>query len=102
MIHEFNSQAIVALTPTALFSIEDEDLSKLVWEDTEIARPSNSAITAKAEELKTEWESKAYARSRRAEYPEMGTQLNYIYDHGIDKWKTDIVDPVKAKYPKPE
>ena len=57
MIHEFNSQAIVALTPTALFSIEDEDLSKLVWEDTEIARPSNSAITAKAEELKTEWES---------------------------------------------
>ena len=73
MIHEFNSQAIVALTPTALFSIEDEDLSKLVWEDTEIARPSNSAITAKAEELKTEWESKAYARSRRDEYPEMGT-----------------------------
>ena len=101
MIHEFNSQAIVALTPTALFSIEDEDLSKLVWEDTEIARPSNSAITAKAEELKTEWESKAYARFRRDEYPEMGTQLNYIYDHGIDKWKTDIVDPVKAKYPKP-
>ena len=34
-------------------------------------------------------------------YPDWGTQLDYIYHHGIDKWKTDIVDPVKAKYPKP-
>ena len=102
MIHEFNSQALVALTPTAKFSIEDEDLNKLVWEDTEIARPSNDAITAKAEELKTEWQAKAYARLRRDEYPDMGIQLNYIYDHGIDKWKTDMVDPIKKKYPKPE
>ena len=102
MIHNFNSSALLALTPTAKFSIENEDLSKLVWEDTEIARPSDSNITAKAEELKTEWESKAYARSRRDEYPEWDIQLNYIYDHGIDKWKTDIVDPVKAKHPKPE
>tara|TARA_R100000278_G_scaffold105659_1_gene82150 strand:+ start:479 stop:784 length:306 start_codon:yes stop_codon:yes gene_type:complete len=98
----FISQALIALTPTAAFYIEDEDLSKLVWEDTEIARPSDSAIRAKAEELKKEWESKAYARLRKDEYPEMGIQLNYIYDHGIDKWKTDIVDPIKKKYPKPE
>ena len=34
-------------------------------------------------------------------YPPIGDQLDYIYHHGIDKWKTDIVDPVKAKYPKP-
>ena len=34
-------------------------------------------------------------------YPPIGEQLDYIYHHGIDKWKTDIVDPVKAKYPKP-
>ena len=35
-------------------------------------------------------------------YPPIGEQLDYIYHHGIDKWKTDIVDPVKTKYPKPE
>ena len=98
----FITQALIALTPTAAFYIEDEDLSKLVWEDTKIARPSDSAVIAKAEELKKEWESKAYARLRRDEYPDMGTQLNYIYDHGIDKWKTDMVDPIKKKYPKPE
>ena len=34
-------------------------------------------------------------------YPNWQTQLDYIYHNGIDKWKTDIVDPVKAKYPKP-
>ena len=40
-----------------------------------------------------------YQRSKS--YPDFGTQLDYIYHNGIDKWKTDIVDPVKAKYPKP-
>ena len=34
-------------------------------------------------------------------YPPIGEQLDYICHHGIEKWKTDIVDPVKAKYPKP-
>ena len=34
-------------------------------------------------------------------YPPIGEQLDYIYHYGIDKWKTDIIDPVKAKYPKP-
>ena len=55
----------------------------------------------KYEELVKNYKSQAYARSRKNEYPDWGTQFNYIYDHGIDKWKTDIVDPIKAKYPKP-
>ena len=42
-----------------------------------------------------------YHRNRAREYPEWGEQLDYIYHNGIDKWKTDIVDPVKNKYPKP-
>ena len=42
-----------------------------------------------------------YQTQRKEEYPDSGTQFDYIYHHGIDKWKTDIVDPVKAKYPKP-
>ena len=43
-----------------------------------------------------------YKEDRRREYPEMGMQLDYIYHNGIDKWKTDMVDPIKKKYPKPE
>ena len=42
-----------------------------------------------------------YQKQRAAEYPDWGTQLDYIYHNGIAKWKTDIVDPVKTKYPKP-
>ena len=43
-----------------------------------------------------------YQADRALEYPDIGTQLDYIYHNGIEKWKTDIVDPVKQKYPKPE
>ena len=42
-----------------------------------------------------------YQHLRSLAYPDWDIQLEYIYDYGIEKWKTDIVDPVKAKYPKP-
>ena len=42
-----------------------------------------------------------YQTERELNYPDWGVQLDYIYHNGIDKWRTDIVDPVKAKYPKP-
>ena len=51
--------------------------------------------------LDAEYAAVKYKDDRKAEYPDWGTQLDYIYHNGIDKWKTDIVDPVKAKYPKP-
>ena len=47
------------------------------------------------------YDSELYKRQRLVEYPDYGTQLDYIYHNGLDKWKTDIVDPVKTKYPKP-
>ena len=56
---------------------------------------------AKYDSLITTWNNEEYARKRSAEYPDWGTQLDYIYHNGLDKWKTDIVDPVKTKYPKP-
>ena len=47
-------------------------------------------------------ENNSYRSQRREEYPYLAEQLDYIYNHGIDKWKTDVIDPIKAKYPKPE
>ena len=52
--------------------------------------------------MQEEYDALEYARNRQAEYPDTGTQFNKIYDDGIDAWKTDMVDPIKAKYPKPE
>ena len=44
--------------------------------------------------------SEAYKTLRAKEYPTITDQLDYIYHNGIDAWKTDMIDPVKAKYPK--
>ena len=38
---------------------------------------------------------------RAAEYPSLAEQLDYIYHNGVEAWKTDIIDPIKARYPKP-
>jgi len=71
--------------------------------------PTKEQVLAEVERLKKE---EVYKRQRTGQmvdgvattegiYPSVGEQLDYIYHNGIDKWKTDIVDPVKAKYPKP-
>ena len=44
--------------------------------------------------------SELYKEQRAIEYPSIADQLDYIYHNGIDAWKTDMIDPVKAKYPK--
>lgn len=44
--------------------------------------------------------SEAYKAKRAAEYPSIADQLDYIYHNGIDAWKTNMIDPVKTKYPK--
>ena len=67
--------------------------------DNKDAQPTDDEINAAWIDWKTK---EQYKLLREAEYPNWKTQLEYIYDNGLDKWKTDIVDPVKAKYPKPE
>ncbi len=44
---------------------------------------------------------KTYADKRKAEYPQIGDQLDDIYHNGIDAWKATI-KTIKDKYPKPE
>ena len=45
--------------------------------------------------------TKTYSDRRKESYPSIPDQLDYIYHNGIEKWKTDMVLPVKNKYPKP-
>jgi len=70
------------------------------WLTPDIPQPSESDIDAKVAEYKIEWDAQEYARNRQAEYPDMGSQLNKIYDDGVTKWKSEMVDPIKAKWPK--
>ena len=62
--------------------------------------PSMEDIVQKVAELEYLEEVEVYKVQRAAEYPDFGSQLDYIYHNGIDSWKTTIVDPVKAKYAK--
>tara|TARA_Y100000401_G_scaffold98078_1_gene85715 strand:+ start:1292 stop:1573 length:282 start_codon:yes stop_codon:yes gene_type:complete len=57
---------------------------------------------SKIDAARVELNKLSYIGQRAQEYPDWDVQLDYIYHNGIDKWKTDIVDPVKTKYPKPE
>jgi hypothetical protein len=45
-------------------------------------------------------EPPTYQELRQEAYPSTGDQLDYIYHNGVAKWKTDMIDPVKDKYPK--
>jgi hypothetical protein len=92
----YDHEAIVKAYPDAIITITDDkgifndDGTEFVVDD------------AKVKAARNELDSLQYQETRRRAYPPWQDQLNYIYDHGVDKWKTDIVDPVKAKYPKPE
>jgi len=60
-----------------------------------------SNVDAARVTLDAEYALVKYKDDRKDKYPTWELQLDYIYHNGLDKWKTDIVDPVKAKYPKP-
>ena len=63
--------------------------------------PTDSEIDAEIIRLQAEYDAQEYARNRATEYPSTGDQLDYIFHNGVAKWKTDMIEPVKAKYPKP-
>ena len=78
-----------------------ETYENIVWLDTNAdSKPSEADVKAKFAELVAEYEAQVYARNRDAEYPAIKDQLDYIYHNGVAKWKTDMIDPVKTKYPK--
>ena len=88
----------------AIFSLVGGDISALGDEITYNSGqtpPSNAEIDAEIIRLQAEYDAQEYARNRTTEYPSTGDQLDYIFHNGVAKWKTDMIEPVKAKYPKP-
>ena len=63
-------------------------------------RPTEKELTDALKNQQDDWDAKEYARNRKLEYPDWGIQLNKIYDECIAKWKSEMVDPIKAKWPK--
>ena len=70
-----------------------EDQSKEQSENTH-----NEMMKALAEEEK---DPKKWKENRARNYPDYQTQLEKIADDGIDTWKSEMLDPIKTKFPKP-
>ncbi len=92
--------AINSIRPNAGFTVAGT-YESLIWDEGQkqvkpTEKEFNDAVTA----WNAEYDSQEYARKRKTEYPDWGTQLNKIYDDGLAKWKSEMVDPIKAKYPK--
>ena len=83
------------------YTLSNEDYSTLVWHDgSKDPKPTEEEVNAVITSLQAEYDAQDYARKRIAEYPQFGDQLDKIYHEGIDKWKEDMIKPVKDKHPK--
>jgi hypothetical protein len=92
------ADALQSLKPNAEWVLRGEELE---WLDSEQTQPTQSEIDAEVIRLQAEYDAQAYARSRKAEYPSIGDQLDMIYHNG-DGGATfqAAIKAVKDKYPK--
>ena len=74
--------------------------ANLVIHNSDYDKPTEKSLTDALTKEQSDFDAQEYARNRQAEYPDWGSQLNKIYDDGLTKWKSEMVDPVKAKWPK--
>ena len=118
------SLAISELVDTIKWSVVDDyDLSTIVWNDANVAQPSDADIQAKRQERADSFNQTEYKDlrvngkfERQADpnnpdemilvktqdgYPSTEEQLDYIYHNGVEAWKTDMIDAVKNRFPKP-
>ena len=93
------ADALQSLKPKAEWVLRGDVLE---WLDAVQTEPTQSEIDAEVIRLQAEYDAQAYARSRKAEYPSIGDQLDMIYHNG-DGGATfqAAIKAVKDKYPKP-
>ena len=90
------------LVPQVAYQYNPVTLEITSWDESGLGtkQPTQAEIDAKTKEMEDAYDKEEYARHREDEYPDWGDQLNKIYDDGVDKWNTVMVDAVKAKWPK--
>ena len=74
----------------------------LIIHDASKDKPTEQQCNDGLAQMQSDHDAKEYQRKRKAEYPAIEDQLDYIYHNGLTKWKADMITPVKEKYPKPD
>ena len=90
--------ALKSLRPTSEWTMRDGELE---WLDTQNSQPTDAEINAEVTRLQAEYDAKAYQRSRKPEYPDIGDQLDDLFKAGaFSDDMTAKIQAVKDKYPK--
>jgi len=90
------AEALTSLRPNAEWAINGDALT---WLDTKQTQPTDSEIQAEILRLQTEYDSQAYARSRKAEYPSIEECVHAMLDGDLDELQAKRQE-VKARFPK--
>ena len=97
------STVLDRIRPNSVWALKADDLSTIRWIENDKdgkGLPTEKEVEDTRAIMQSEYDAQAYARDRTTAYPSTGDQLDYIYHNGVAKWKTDMIDPVKTKYPK--
>ena len=95
--------ALNTLKPNAIWSITGDDTyANITWIDTEQTKPTESAVTAKVNELQTAYDALDYSRLRKAKY-DLLNQDEMRYDDLVNNTTTwrDGIAAIKTAHPKP-
>lgn len=96
------SKALLSLAPGASWSMNADDYDQIVWNSTDISKPTREEVEAEMARLQAEYDAKEYQRQRAPEYPNIKDQLDAIWKGGdaYDEMLAKVM-AVKDKYPKP-
>jgi hypothetical protein len=93
------AKSIIALDPTAQFSVNADDINQITWYDSNPNNITDAQILAKQIELQVAYDAQEYARKRLAEYPSIEECVHAMLDDGLAELQEKRA-AVKAKYPK--
>jgi len=92
------ADALLSLRPGAEWVVRGTEIE---WLDSKQTQPTDAEIQAEITRLEAEYDAKAYARSRAAEYPAIGDQLDALFHAGVFPAEMAAqIQAIKDKYPK--
>lgn len=107
-------RALRSLRPTASWTLQgphfivergEDGLTypNFTWLSEDQTIPTEQEIQTEIDRLESEWTIKSYQRSRAAEYPSIGDQLDALFHAGMFPSEMAAkIQAVKTKYPKSE
>ena len=99
--------AVIALDPNAVVTMQGEEIEKLTWEDGNPNNITNQQILNKKAELESQYANEEYKRNRAKAYPVLSDFVEAYTEKEIldktDKWDAYVenYNKVRSDFPKP-